>query len=258
MIRRLVSLLLLAGPVMAAAQDKNTTVRVTDVQGRVIPFAFVQIENGASRVADDSGRVVFNTAPPARLRLQARRMGFQPFIGYAKRDSVTGEFIADLMPTPRALDAVTVEGRRDTPLARRGFYDRMERVQKGAYAARMITPEEMDLRNPMSISQMLSGDRFVKVQPSQGKQILMSRHPGCAMTILLDGHRATGTLEEAIGYGPRPDMRGLMSVDELVSAHSVAAIEIYGSMAAAPIELQRAAGNSGGCGLVALWTGSRK
>lgn len=258
---RMLALLLasIATASVAVAQDRATTVRVTDVQGRVIPFAFVQIENGASRVADDSGRVVFSMKTPDSLRLQVRRMGFNPFIGWARKDSVSQEFVADLIPLPRALDAVTVQGRRDTPLARRGFYERMERVQKGAYSARMITPEEMDMRNPMSITQMLSGDRFVKVTPMNGKQVLLSRNPGCAMTILLDGHRAMGTLEEAVGFRPgAPAARTLMSVDELISAHSVAAIEIYGSMASAPIELQRAAGNSGGCGLVALWTGSRR
>ena len=257
---RLLALLLLATASTAAAQqDRSTTVRVTDVQGRVIPFAFVQIENGASRVANDSGRAVFNMKTPDSLRLQVRRMGFSPFVGWARPDSASKELIADLIPLPRALDAVTVQGRRDTPLARRGFYDRMERVQKGAFAARMITPEELDMRNPMSVSQMLSGDRFVKVTPMNGKQVLLSRNPGCAMTILLDGHRAMGTLEEAVGFGPgAPSARSLMSVDELISAHSLAAIEIYGSMASAPVELQRAAGNSNGCGLVALWTGSRR
>ncbi|HVH39696.1 MAG TPA: carboxypeptidase-like regulatory domain-containing protein [Gemmatimonadaceae bacterium] len=251
-------LLLTASATILQAQAKHIQVRVTDVQGRAIPFAFVQIENGASRVANDSGRVEFNTPAPDSIRLQVRRMGFSPFIGWADKDSVTGEFVADLIPLPRALDAMTVEGRRDTPLARRGFYDRMERVQRGAYSARMITPEELDARNPMTISQMLSGERFVKVMPQGGKPVLMSRNPGCAMTILLDGHRATGTLEEGVGFGPKPPVGLLMSVDELVTAHSVAAIEIYGSMASAPVELQRAAGNSGGCGLVALWTGSRR
>lgn len=258
--RNVIVFFLLLTASTASAQADRTVVRVTDVQGRVIPFAFVQIENGASRVADDSGRAVFNSKPPASIRLQVRRMGFSPFIGWAKHDSVTKEFVADLVPLPRALDAVSISGRRDTPLARRGFYDRMERVQNGAYSARMITPEELDLRNPMSITQMLSGDRFVKVTPAgNGKQILLSRNPGCAMTILLDGHRAVGTLEESIGFQPnKPPMSMLMSVDELVSAHSLAAIEVYGSMASAPVELQRAAGNSGGCGLVALWTGSRR
>jgi hypothetical protein len=255
------SLLLAVAPLAADAQKKDDTViRVTDVQGQVIPFALVQIENGASRIADDSGRAVFNASSPDSLRLQVRRMGFSPFIGWSRRDTTTGEFVADLIPLPRALNEVTIEGRRDTPLARRGFYERMERAQRGAYSARFITPEELDLRNPMALTHILSGDRFIKVTPAgYRKYVLLSRNPNCAMTILLDGMRASGTLEEGVGSGPgRPPMNTLISVDELVQVSSVAAIEIYGSMASAPVELQRAAGNSAGCGLVAIWTGSRR
>lgn len=249
-------------PLEAHAQRRTAVVRVTDVQGRPIPFALVQIENGISRVADDSGRVTLPGERNDSLRLQVRRMGFNPFVGWTTPDSVTGEHIADLIPLPRALDAVTVDGRRDTPLARTGFYDRMQRVERGAYSARFITPEELDMRNPGRVTHMLSGDRFVKVQPvDYGKMVLMSRNPNCAMTILLDGMRATGTLEEGIGFGGMMGggrTRSLMSVDELVNVNAVAAIEIYGSMAAAPVELQRAAGNSAGCGLVAIWTGARR
>ena len=112
----------------------------------------------------------------------------------------------------------------------------------------------------MSVTQMLSGENLVKVSPAgYRKNVLLSRNPNCAMTIILDGQRAVGTLEESIGFRPnKPPASILMSVDELVNIQSVAAIEIYGSMASAPIEFQRAAGNSGGCGLVVLWTGSRK
>lgn len=253
--------LLAATAFPARAQgEKVTVIKVTDVEGRLIPFALVQIENGASRVADDSGRAVFNMKSPDSLRLQVRRMGFSPFIGWARRDSTTKEFLADLIPLPRALNAVTVEGRRDTPLARRGFYDRMERVSKGAQAARFVTPEELDLRNPLNISSILGGDRYVKVQNYNGRSILMStRNPNCAMDILLDGQRLSGTLEEAMGMRPgKPDIRTLTSIDEIININSIAAIEVYGSIAQAPVELQRAAGSSFGCGLVALWTGSRR
>lgn len=251
---------LLLAAANAGAQEDRAVVRVTDVQGRVIPFAFVQIENGASRVADSTGRAEFRMKVPDRLRLQVRRMGFSPFIGFAVKDTVTGEFVADLIPLPRALNAVTVEGRRDTPLARRGFYDRMERVQKGAQAARFITPEELDLRNPLNVSSILGGDRYVKIQNYQGRSILMStRNPNCAMEIILDGQRLLGTLEEAMGLrGNKPNINTLLSIDEIIGIQSIAAIEVYGSIASAPVELQRAAGSSMGCGLVALWTGSRR
>jgi hypothetical protein len=248
-------------PAVAAAQEgKSTVIRVTDVQGQAIPFAFVQIERGASRVADDSGRAVFNMTPPDSLRLQVRRMGFNPYIGWAKRVEGSTEFLADLIPLPRALNAVTVEGRRDTPLARRGFYDRMERAERGAVSARFITPEELDMRNPITVTQMLAGDRHVRVTPTgDRKQVLMSaRNPNCAFSILLDGARVTGTVEEAIGFGNRPPMSMLQSIDEVIGIQSVAAIEIYASTLQAPVELQRAVGNTQACGIVALWTGSRR
>lgn len=257
-------LLLLAAlatlPALAGAQDNRVTVLVTDVQRNPIPFAFVQIENGASRVADDSGRAVFNMKVPDSLRLQVRRMGFNPFIGWSKRPAGENFFLADLIPLPRSLDPVTIAGRRDTPLARTGFYDRLERAQKGAVSARFITPEELDFRNPMRISQVLFGDRMIRMQNHNGRAILMStRNQMCAMDLLLDGQRLLGTYEEGIGMGPnRPSFSMLQSIDDVLPGHSVAAIEIYGSVAQAPVELQRAVGNSAGCGIVAFWTGSRK
>jgi hypothetical protein len=42
-----------------------------------------------------------------------------------------------------------------------------------------------------------------------------------------------------------------------VTAQSIAAIEIYASVASIPAELQRTAGNVQ-CGLIAIWTGRRR
>jgi len=220
----------------------------------------VQIVNGVSRVADDSGRAVFNMKPKDSLNIQARRIGFQPYIGWVKRNAETGLYVADLPLAPRTLDPVTIAGRRDTPLARTGFYDRVARIQKGAYSARMITPEELDFRNPMTLTQVLAGDRYVKITPMSGKQVIMGRGLNCAVTILLDGQQVLGTYEEAVGNPNPPRMSSLMPIDQAVNAASIAAIEVYGSAAAVPVELQRIAGArmAQGCGLIAIWTGSRK
>jgi len=242
------------------AQTDRVTIQVTDVKGNAIPFAFVQITKGVSRVADDSGRAVFSIKNADSLNLQVRRIGFDPFSGWAKRRNESGAFVVDLIPLPRTLDPVTIAGRRDTPLARTGFYDRVERIQRGAYSARMITPEEMELRNPIRVSQVLAGESLVKVTPFNGKAVLMGRGIACAMTILLDGQRLTGTYEEAVGNPSPPPMSSLGSIDEIINAQSIAAIEVYGSAAAVPAELQRVAGSrlAQGCGLVAIWTGSRR
>lgn len=262
MIRRttLAAFGLLAATAPLAAQQDRVTVLVTDVRGNAVPYAFVQLGNGASRVADDSGRVVFNVKPADSLNIIARRIGYQPYVGWAKRPEGKDYYLADLVVMPRSIDPVTVRGRAETPLARTGFYDRVERVQKGAYAARMITPEELDLRNPIRLSQMLAGDSYVKVTPNNGKQVLMGRGIMCAMTVLVDGQRLVGTYEEAVGNPNPPPMSSLAAIDDVVPVASIAAMEIYGSLAAVPVELQRVAGSrmAQGCGLLAIWTGSRR
>ena len=89
------------------------------------------------------------------------------------------------------------------------------------------------------------------------------------MTVLLDGQRLAGQLEEAIveetptsinrsgtatRSSGRPDL--LFDIDQVVSGLSVMAIEIYPSTANAPFELQRLGGR-GSCGIIAIWTGPR-
>ncbi len=251
-----------AAPALLPAQGSTDQVRiqVTDVRGNAIPFAVVQVGRGQSRIADDSGRVTFNVKPADSLNVTARRIGFQPYEGWAKRPEGKDYFLADLVPLPRALDPVTINGRRDTPLARTGFYDRVERIQRGAYTARFITPEDLELRNPIRLTQVFAGDSYVKVTPNNGKQVLLGRGIMCAMTILLDGQRVLGTYEEAVGNPNAPPVRTLAAIDDVININSVAAIEVYASNNSIPVELQRAAGSrmSQGCGLIAIWTGSRR
>lgn len=166
--------------------------------------------------------------------------------------------------------------RLNTPLARTGFYDRLQRVQRGAISAVFITPEELDLRNPSKLSQMINGRASVKILYQKGRPILGGRNGNCGMTVLLDGHKMTMMVEDILNNYERRDLERMMasgmdpeqaiamflgqrsSLDDLVTAHSVAAIEIYSSIASVPAELQRNVGPSSGCGLIALWTGSRQ
>ncbi|MDQ8153793.1 MAG: hypothetical protein P3B98_03935 [Gemmatimonadota bacterium] len=251
------SLALAAGA--AGAQAPHVRITVTDTHAHPVPFALVALGAGVQKVADDSGRVLLLTEPADSLRLHVRRMGFAPFLGWVTRDATGDVYRVALQPVSVALDTVAVRARRNTALARSGFYDRVERVQRGAYAARMITPEELDLRQPLRVTQMLAGESMVRLIPFSGPRVIVGgRGPDCAMTILLDGMRVRGTLEELKDRSMRPpDARTLMSIDELISASGVAAIEIYGSSISAPAELLRAAGMAS-CGIVAIWTGARK
>jgi len=256
---RLLTALLLTVASAAHAQDTRTVVRVFDAEAKPVPYALVSLRDGVSRVADDSGRVVFSEAPKDSVRFQARRLGYEPFFGWVTQTEATSDFPILLRVLPRSIATVQVSGRANTPLGRSGFYDRVQRAQNGAYAARMITPEELELRNPVKLTQMLQGENAVRIQRfDMNRSLITGRGGQCGMSILLDGMRVTGTLEELLENKTNPPpVSSLTSIDDLIPANGVAAIEIYSSAASIPVELQRSLG-SGACGLIAIWTGRRR
>lgn len=246
-------------------------VLVVDRGGQPIPYALVVVGNGSPRVADGNG--VAPLASPINADsadLVVRRIGYRPHGDWVKRNA-EGQFTVVLDALPRALNPRTISERRDTPLARRGFYDRMERVRTGATIGRFITPEELDQRQVSSVGAILSGEAYIRMQRYNQRLIMTGRSPDCAIAVILDGMRMTGIVEELYTREGRDEVRRLgggeagtarfmasrQSVDDLISAMSVAGIEIYPTAAGAPIELQRAAGN-GACGIVAIWSGARQ
>ncbi len=259
----------MAAPALEA-QESSVRVVVTDSGAYGIPFAWVQLARGASRVANDSGIALFRVPAEDSIRFVVRRIGYAPFDSWVRKDGV-GDYRVLLATLPRTLVKVDITDRANTPLARTGFYDRMERVQRGAISARFITPEELDLRNPSKISSMLAGESMVKLQLNAGRAILLGRSGSCGLTILVDRVRLTGMVEEAYTYDGQEEirrrggdwqatqqfLRERQTVDDVVSSLSIAAVEIYASAASAPVELQRAAGPTS-CGIIAIWTGSRQ
>jgi hypothetical protein len=258
MFRSLAALLLVSASALGA-QDNRTVVRVFDASAKPVPYALVTLKDGVSRVADDSGRVVFNEPPQDSIRLQVRRIGYDPFYDWVDRSAGDGEYPILIRELPRSIQAVSVRARADTPLGRSGFYDRVQRVQAGAYSARMITPEELEQRNPIRLSQVMRGESAVSVRRvGMDGAMLTGRGGNCGMSILLDGMRVTGTYEETLDNRINPPpLSSLMSVDNLIPVNGVAAIEIYASVNSIPAELLRSAGNVQ-CGLVAVWTGRRR
>lgn len=257
--KRLLTLLLFLVAVPLGAQDDRMVVRVFDADGKPIPYALVTLRDGVSRVADDSGRVSFNEAPEDSVRFQARRVGYEPFFNWVDRSPSAGDYPILLRVLPRSIQSVQISARANTPLGRSGFYDRVQRVQRGAYSARMITPEELEQRNPIRLTQVLRGESTVSVRRvGMDGAMLTGRGGNCSMSILLDGMRVTGTYEETLDNRINPPpLSMLTSVDNLIPIQSVAAIEIYASVNSIPAELQRSAGNVQ-CGLVAIWTGRRR
>ncbi len=247
-------------------------VLVLDAGGQPVPYAVVYLGSSPPRVADASGVATLpNPIDADSADIVVRRIGYQPFGDWAKLDADGIRFTVRLRALPRALNPVNVSARRDTPLARRGFYDRLERVSRGATVARFITPEELELRATTQVSGVLAAEPYIRIQRSNGKAVLTGRQHGCGMQVVLDGMRMSGMVEEVysregqdeinrMGGGPMATARFLQSrqsVDELISTLSVSAIEIYPTAAGAPPEIQRTAGSSA-CGIIVIWTGDRQ
>lgn len=245
------------GGVRADAPAKGAVVRVRDSGGAPIAHALVEVEGGRGRVADDSGRVFLDAAPDS-LRLQVRRIGLKPFVGRVGRTARTGEFDVVLSATAQALAAVTVVERAiKSPLQLAGFYDRVQRAQRGAFSAEFITPEELDARQGARPTDLFQGRRFVTVARTQGAtpQAFLQGRGRCQMTVYLDGRLLRP--EPSRGRS-RPDL--IVPIDDVVNLHEVAGIEMYASAANAPAELIPLVGASqqGACGIVAIWTGGRR
>lgn len=268
---------LVARPASAASQDSPPRVVVRDSIGRPVPYASIQASGSTPRTASDSGIALLRVPRADSLKLLARRVGFAPFEGWVKPDA-DGSYVVQLNPLAQNLNRVTIYD-RDTPLARTGFYDRMERVERGAVVARFWTPEAIELRNPGRVSDLLTGENLVRVRRvAGGRTMVVGRNAQCPVGLIVDGQRMLGTVEELATregeddvrelmrkYASRPEARDLaereylqsrMSIDEIVTSLSIVAVEIYGSLASAPAELQRNA-PSYACSLVVVWTGRR-
>lgn len=216
-------------------------VSVRDTAGFAVPFAVLDAAPGGRRVADAEGVASF------------------------PRSNADGQVI--LEPLARMLTTMNITERQNTQLAQRGFYDRMERVQKGAIVGEFITPEDLDRLSPMTLSRALVESRYVKIAGRPGLAVFLGRSD-CGYTVLVDGVRVASIQDDlpgltSINPGGTSQRRAgggrLPSMEELVAGSDIAAIEVYPSAANAPSELQdRAMGGRGSCGIIAIWTGGRR
>lgn len=238
------------------------TVRVVDSLGVPIPFAVVNGPKVSNRVADSTGMLRLAGSFSDTLRLRVQRIGYAPYEGPTVRSAEDDLYTVVLARVSTELQRVNVIATRNTPLSRSGFYDRMERVRRGAIVGTFITPEELDQRSPMQISRVLFGRQHVSVvgrgDGGRTVQTLAGRGGRCAMTILVDGIRVNGVIPPPGVKSDNGRSAGSnFGIDDLVDAGSVSGIEIYPSTANAPAELIPLTGG-GSCGIVAVWTGGRR
>jgi hypothetical protein len=207
---------------------------VEDREGISVPFATVTIGGGERRVTGADGRVPLPGHALEELDVEVRRIGYVPFVGRVSSDANSGGYRVQLERAEQELGAVVVVAPRETGLSRTGFYDRAERVRRGAILGAFMTPEEIERRSFGHAGNLLNGLQYVWMGPGG----VPGGRGGCRHQILVDGLPFRGSLTQ-------------------IPASEVMGVEVYPSTANAPVELIPVT-DRGSCGIVAIWIGPRR
>ena len=240
----------------ANPSDRVLRGRVMTAEGDPISYANVQVNGGRRYVTDDSGRFAVPTPFEGRMALLARRIGFEP--EELKLDALPDTAVRMRMrAVARVLPGQVVTGRAPfTSLDLGGFYRRMKDVERRAQVGYFVTPEDLELRKPLNVTDAVEQFPSIRLRPIRdqyGGGIPLSRdmriedRSGCPFTVYLDRVRIQPTMVGGKAANTR--------INELVQPHAVAGIEVYPRAGGAPpefpsIEMQ------GECnaGVVVIWS----
>ncbi len=250
-IERLALVALMACASSALAQDRATTIvfgKVRAASGGPVTGADVWIEGTQLRAASsDSGEFLLNGAPPGRVTVFARRLGFYPD---SKRvllkpgDTKQVHFVLEKMQAE--LDAVLVttqpgeDGRLSEFWTRRGagfgvFMTRADiekrRAQRSVDLFRMVNGLRVLSADDGGMTRLVSSRQSVPSTRGRGRGVATS----CSMQYYVDG----------IFMPP-----GWFSVDQL-TPDMIEAIEIYRGPSEIPARFNQ---KDTACGLVVIWT----
>ena len=233
-----------------AQEVRTVSGLVTDSSGRTI--AYVSLDGGAKyrSVTNAVGEFRLLVPPNLGIEVLVRRIGFlatkfriEPGADTVIR--VPMQQLAVLMQTQmvRAQQQVRT-------LELRGVYGRMLESQNGALFGEYVLPEEIEMRNPQRVSQLLEGRRGITVRRFGSCNIIATCYRvmgqgGCAATVFLDGQRLNYLAAASGNAAAAPP------VDELIPVSSVAAVEVYARGALAPPKFQALGGT---CAIVLIWT----
>jgi hypothetical protein len=236
---------------------KALAVRVQSLDGNPIAFANVIVEGGDPLITNEKGEVGLGNGRPRALTIRVRRIGFSEWFGNVEIPDTASTVTITLAHISQQLGAVRIIGKKNpsSPFVQ-GFYDRWLERQKGALSATFIGPEELEFRHPDAITNVLRGllgVRLVKVCDGPQCQVAMSSNQACKipMAVIFDGMQQLG--ENIAPMGAPPVYR--VMIDKLIDAHDVMGVEVYARGGNMPLSLQV---NDNICGVIAIWTGSRK
>jgi hypothetical protein len=216
---------------------------VRSANQRPIAGARVRVrESGIEATTNAEGAFTLQSLPTGSHAVELSAIGFQPArIAADISESAEASLNLVLEPLGSRLDTVPVYGNRMVPMWRSDF-DARRKLGVGRY----IDEAALTRMNPMTIADALDDVPTIIIRPGKftSRSLILFRQSTsdvgfCLPNLFIDGL-----------YVESPDG----SIDELVTAREIRAIELYRSAILAPVIFQPRTP----CGVIAIWTGARK
>ena len=222
----------------AAKGTARVSGRVINKQGAPLGNARVTL-NGtdASTVTRASGDFVLDSLPAGTQAITVRHLGYAPTEQTVELSSRTPARVTVQMgPYVPELTPVEVVSRMDQGLERVGWTQR----KKGAAGGSFMGPDQIEARKAVQFTDLLTTTPGIRVNGTMGRmyieQTRNAGRGGC-VSIYVDGSRW-----QQIEAG---------DLDAFLRPQEVAAIEVYPSGTAMPVEFQTSGGD---CAAVVVWT----
>ena len=236
----------------AQAQDTRILSGVVTDSGRR-PIPYVNIDGGPRyrTVSNASGEWTLRVPTKERLEVAVRRIGFLPDKFRVDPGASDTTINTSLQQLAVMMNTQVIRAREQVrTLELRGYYERMLEKERGALVGEFITPEEIEMRKPQRVTQLLEQRRGIRVERMGRCQIIdecyrIMGQNSCAATVYLDGQRLN-SMGTAAG-----DPSGAPAVDGLIPVTGVSAIEVYPRGSSAPAKYQSLGGT---CAVVLIWT----
>lgn len=241
-IARALALIAVAG-VTWSGHANAQTVRGELVDGRfgqpLTDVVLTLVVAGGERVAttqtDSAGIFTLTADSAGSYRIRAQKAGFRPAVSNVLRLVVGDTMRVEmrLLDSVVILDSVTVEARgSERPHMAAAFYQRLAERAQGIF----ITRDEIEAANAARTTELLRRIPGMRFAPTRGDGFSTQLRTNCAPTVYIDGTRALTTT---------------MTIDDLVRPMEIEGIEVYRTMAEAPVQYQ---GLRAGCGAILVWT----
>lgn len=231
----------LSPPASAETPRASATVRgtVRDPYGAPLAGARVRLWGEVRETrSNERGEFVLGGLPSGTRMLELRALGYAP-----RRELVDLVPVLDVVVDlpleefPTTIDTVRVFGARPDARDPLAGFARRRALAQGFF----LDPDQVERRRPLNFSDLLRGIAGVDIVTIGGARAVVMRAldglGDCEPELVVDGLRV-----------PRYDG----SIDDLIPASVIQAIEVYPRRMQAPAEYQSLT-----CGSVVIWTGAR-